>query len=222
MTRADGLVCLITDRRRLADAMGRPVEEGPELVVELVEAAGRAGADLVQIRERDLDGRVLAALVRAARAALAGAPTRLVVNDRLDVAAAAGADGVHLREDSVPSEAARRLAPRPFLVGRSVHDAAGARAAGPVDYLLASPVFPTSSKPAPTPWLGVHGLRAIVAAGWPLPVLALGGVGPKRVAEFRGAGVAGVAAIGAFLPPAPGADLATHVEKVVAELRIPV
>jgi thiamine-phosphate diphosphorylase len=182
------IVCLVTDRHR-AD----PVEQA--------RAASAAGIDLIQVRERDLDARPLAALVTRVLEAAQGSPrTRVVVNDRLDVALACGAHGVHLRADSIPPAAARRIAPEGFVVGRSVHDAAEALRAGQADYLLAGTVFPTASKPSATSWLGVEGLRAIVRAV-PVPVLAIGGVTLDRMDEIARAGAAGIAAIGLFCTP---------------------
>src|SRR5262249_59922166 len=93
---------------------------------------------------------------------------------------ACGADGVHLRGDSVPSEAARSIAPPGFLIGRSVHHEQEAKAAAAsVDYLVAGTVFPTSSKPGLTQWLGVEGL-ARICRSVAVPVLAIGGSTPER------------------------------------------
>lgn len=182
------IVCLVTDRRR-ADPVGQAA------------AAARAGIDLVQVRERDLEARPLAALVARVLAAVRGSRTRVVVNDRLDVALACGAHGVHLRADSMPAGAVRLMAPSGFLVGRSVHsvaEAIGARRG--VDYLFAGTVFPTSSKPAATRWIGIEGLRAIVQAA-DVPVLAIGGITGRRLDELAATGARGVAGIGLFCTP---------------------
>jgi len=120
-------------------------------------------------------------------------PSRLFLNDRLDVALAAGAVGVQLGRGSLTPEDARRLEPE-WWIGVSVHDldeARAAQAAG-ADYLLAGTVFPTASHPDRTP-LGVAGLADIAALG--LPVVAIGGITPARVAAVRAAGAYGVAAI---------------------------
>jgi thiamine-phosphate pyrophosphorylase len=158
----------------------------------------------VQIRERQLEGAALVDLVERCVAAVRGTRTRVVVNDRLDVALIARAQGVHLRGDSVPAARVRALSPRGFLVGRSVHDVAGVRAAtaeGGVDYLVFGTVFPTASKPASL----VCGAAALAdaAAATPLPVLAIGGMTPERLREVAGAGAAGWAGIGLFTGP-PG------------------
>jgi thiamine-phosphate pyrophosphorylase len=181
-------------------------------VLDQVREAAAAGVDLVQIRERDLEARDLGALVRQAVAATRGTATRVVVNDRLDVALAAGADGVHLRGDSMPSAAARRLAPRPFLIGRSVHGVEEARAAGAdVDFLIAGTVFPTASKP-PGDLLGIHGLRRLCGASG-VPVLAIGGIGPDQLDAVAAAGAAGIAGIGWFDGRTPLAGIVEAVRR---------
>jgi len=183
------MTCLVTDRRRFA----RPI---PDLL-DQVRRAVEAGIDLVQVRERDLEAAHLTDLVVQIREITQGSSTRVVVNDRLDVAIAAGADGVHLRHDSVSVSEARSLAPAPFVVGRSVHDVAAARSAAGADYLIAGTVFPTASKSGAVRLLGEEGLRAIVAAT-SAPVLAIGGLTLDRVADVAAAGAAGIAAIGLF------------------------
>jgi thiamine-phosphate pyrophosphorylase len=178
-------LCLVTDRRV------RPV-------VEQCSEAVRAGVDMIQIRERDLDGGPLASLVADLVRLTRGTATRIVVNDRLDVALACGADGVHLRGDSIPPESARSIAPHGFLIGRSVHHEQEAKAAAAgADYLVAGTVFPTSSKAGLTGWLGVDGL-ARICRSVSVPVLAIGGVTVDRLPGIAAAGAAGVAAIGLF------------------------
>ncbi|HYM21853.1 MAG TPA: thiamine phosphate synthase [Vicinamibacterales bacterium] len=192
----------MTDRRRRD-----PVEQA--------RAAAAAGVDLIQVRERDLDGRTLAALVRAVlsevNAAGGRSAARVVVNDRVDIALACGAHGVHLRSDSIDAAAVRTMAPSGFLVGRSVHAPAAARSAGPVDYLVAGTVFRSASKDDRAPLLGIEGLSAIVRASG-APVLAIGGITAERLTEIAASGAAGIAAIGLFAEAAPLAP-------VVADLR---
>jgi len=184
------MLCLVTDRRRLGGAV--------DAVVQQARAALAAGIDLIQIRERDLEAAALAALVARVVEAARGSSTRVLVNDRLDIAIALGAAGVHLRADSMPIAAARRLAPKTFLVGRSVHTVDEARAAADADYLIAGTVFPSASKPSATAWLGVEGLAAIVRAVR-VPVLGIGGATFDRLDDLASAGAAGVAAIGMFI-----------------------
>ena len=165
-----------------------------------------AGIDLIQVRERDLEAGALAALVTELLAVTRDTPTRLVVNDRIDVALACGADGVHLRGDSIPIAAARRLAPAGFLIGRSVHGVDEAIGAVGADYLIAGTVFSSASKPGQTPLLG-EGLRAIAAAV-EMPVLAIGGIAGDRINDVAAAGAAGFAAIELFMDSHHGAEVA--------------
>jgi len=198
--------CLVTDRRRLAGA-GAPFDHSRRLLLAQLENAVQRGVDLIQVRERDLEGGQLAALVEAALTLARGTSSRIVVNDRLDVALACGADGVHLRADSIPTADARRIVPAGFLILRSVHAPGEASAAEGCDYLIAGTVFPSQSKAAGAAVLGIEGLRAIVRASR-VPVLAIGGVTADRFDDVAAAGAAGVAGIGLFLPfdslrPAP-------------------
>ena len=151
------------------------------------------GAAAVHLREKDLGGRELLALAREVGARCRAAGQLFLVNDRLDVALATPAAGVQLGRGGLTPEDARRLEPE-WWIGVSVHDleeARTAQAAG-ADYLLAGTVFPTASHPDRTP-LGVSGLADIAALG--LPVVAIGGITPVRVAAVRAAGAYGVAAI---------------------------
>jgi len=198
--------CLVTDRLRLAGA-GASFDHARRLLLAQLENAVQRGVDLIQVRERDLEGGQLAALVEAALTLARGTSSRIVVNDRLDVALACGADGVHLRADSIPTADARRIVRGGFLIGRSVHAPGEASAAEGCDYLIAGTVFPSQSKPAGAAVLGIEGLRAIVRASR-APVLAIGGVTADRFDDVAAAGAAGVAGIGLFLPfdslrPAP-------------------
>lgn len=202
------MICLVTDRRSLlgADsaAAGGPGAWRACLMAQ-VRYAVDAGVDLIHVRERDLEAGALAALVTELLAVAAHTPTRIVVNDRLDVALASGAGGVHLRGDSIPVSAARQLAPDGFLIGRSVHGVEGAAAAAGADYLIAGTVFRSASKPAATPLLGIEGLKTIVRAA-DCPVLAIGGITGDRIAEVAAAGAAGFAAIGLFMADRTGSD----------------
>ncbi|MGE0445544.1 MAG: thiamine phosphate synthase [Vicinamibacterales bacterium] len=186
------VICLITDRRRAGG-------DWRQRVPLQVARAARAGVHLVQIRERDLDGGPLLGLVRRCLDAVRGTTTRVIVNDRVDVALAAGAHGVHLRADSMSAAAVRRVAPPGWLIGRSVHgiDAARAAAGGRgLDYLLFGTVFESTSKPG-RPAAGLDALRE-VAGAVPLPVLAVGGVTRGRLDAIAAAGAAGAAGISLF------------------------
>jgi thiamine-phosphate pyrophosphorylase len=192
------ILCLVTDRRRLTTHEDG-VEAGRLRLAELAREAVDAGIDIIQIREHDLETRALVDLVETIVEVASGSPTRVVVNDRLDVAITSGADGVHLRADSISPTAARSLAPPTFLLGRSVHDVAAAVDSAGSDYLIAGTVFPTASKPSVDRFLGPAGFAKIVRATQ-IPVLAIGGITVARVRQVAATGAAGVAAIGLFLP----------------------
>ena len=186
------VVSLITDRRRLG---GEP----ETALVAQAAAAARAGVHLIQIRERDLDAASLTRIVANAVGAVRGTASRVLVNDRIDVALAAGAHGVHLRGDSVPAARARQIVPPGFVLGRSVHtlaEAASATDAGGLDYLLFGHVFETSSKPG----LKAAGVTTLsdIARATPLPVLAVGGMTVDRMDEVARTGASGFAAIELF------------------------
>jgi thiamine-phosphate pyrophosphorylase len=200
-------LCLITDRRRVATDARSPRDEILQLERWLDDAA--AQVDLVQIREPDLEARLLLELATRVVARMRGTSTSVIVNDRSDVAMAAGADGVHLRASSPPVDRIRRLTGCRFGIGRSVHSVEEIRSAVPAcapDYFLFGTTFPTASKPDGTRTHGVTGLAA-AAAMTDIPVLAVGGITPARAGRCIASGAAGIAAIGAFLAPgrAPGA-----------------
>jgi thiamine-phosphate pyrophosphorylase len=158
-----------------------------------------AAVDVVQIRERDLDAADLLSLVRDAVDIAQSSSTRIVVNDRLDVALSSGAAGVHLRGDGIPPKIVRSHVPRGFLVGRSVHSRDEAVLHGAhVDYLIAGTVWDTASKPGATALLGRAGLAEIVRAV-EVPVLAIGGVEAHRFRDIAESGAAGAAAVGLFI-----------------------
>ncbi len=154
---------------------------------------------MVQVREAGLTDRELAALVTFAVKASRGTSTRILVNDRVDIALAHGADGVHLKGSSVPAARVRDHVGDDWIVGRSIHGLDEGRtvaAAGGLDYVLLGTVFATASKPATSP-LGAAAVRR-AAAALPVPVLAIGGVTPERMPELAASGAAGAAAIGFF------------------------
>ncbi len=181
---------LVTDRRLVADLPAR-------VLAALRGLRPRTAA--VQLREKDLGGRALLGLALALRRACHEAGQLLIVNDRIDVALAAGADGVHLPSAGVPVEEARRLLGAGALIGRSCHslaDVDSARAAG-ADYATFSPIHDTPSKREYGAPLGIAALREAAAAG--LPLVALGGIDADNAREAREAGAVGVAAIRAWL-----------------------
>jgi thiamine-phosphate pyrophosphorylase len=181
---------LVTDRRQTASR-------------DLVEVLGQildAGVRAIQLREKDLDttdvyrlGERLLPMVRERGAAL-------IVNDRVDVAMALGADGVHLTRKSLPPKEARALVGTDMLVGVSCHGLADVEeaVAGRVDFVVLGPIYATPSKAPYGPPLGLGVLRQARAV-CPLPILAIGGINAQRVPAVVGAGADGVAAISAVL-----------------------
>lgn len=184
-------LCYITDRRALE----------PKPLLPLILEAAHAGVDLIQIREKDLATRDLMELASAAVGAAqqAGSGSRVVVNDRLDVAMAVSAAGVHLGNQSMPAREVRKLVPEDFLVGvscHSLHETLEAESAG-ADYALLGPIYETPSKLQYGPPLGLEKLRE-VAARVKIPVLALGGITVERVRDCLEAGATGIAGIAVF------------------------
>ena len=185
-------VCLIT---RSVHA-GADREDG---LVDRVAIAAHAGVHLIQIRQAELDARSLHRLVARSVRAVVGTAARILVNERLDVALAAGAHGVHLRGGSTPAARVRAIAPPGFLIGRSVHSTDEIKRVVPeggLDYMLFGTIFATPSKPGV---IGVGtGALTAACAGVPIPVLAVGGVGLQRLGSVGRSGAAGWGAIGLF------------------------
>ncbi len=165
-------------------------------LVALAQAAVRGGVTAVQLRLKHASGR---ALVEAARALVAAVPVPLLVNDRLDVALAAGAAGVHLGPDDLPVVLARRVAPPGFVVGASVGSADEAAVARAADYWGVGPWRATGTKLAAGKALGAGGFRRIVAIAGRIPCVAIGGVRPEDASAVRAAGGAGVAVVSGIL-----------------------
>jgi thiamine-phosphate pyrophosphorylase len=172
-----------------------------------------AGIDLVQIREKKLPARVLYQLTMKAVAIAAGSDTRLLVNDRADIAAAAGADGVHLTTMSLGPDVIRQVFGDDFLIGVSTHSLAAAITAKQqgADFVVLGPVFVTKSKSEYGQPLGVDKLRQVCQRLAPFPVLALGGITTSNVAACLEAGANGVAAIGMFDDPLRLRDIVSEI-----------
>jgi thiamine-phosphate pyrophosphorylase len=166
----------------------------------LVRAAVAARVTLVQLREKELTGRVLYELAAASADAARGSATGVLVNDRADIARAAGCDGVHLTTTSLDAAVVRRAFGEDFLIGASAHTVQEARAArdGGADFAVFGPVFDTPSKRAYGPPVGLGALALAARELSPFPLVALGGVGEFEVEKVSGAGAAGVAGIRLF------------------------
>lgn len=186
----------------------------PRSLLEVVAAALTAGAPAVQLRDKAASARELYEQALALRELTRAHDARLFINDRLDVALAAGADGAHLGPADMPLAAARRAAPPPFLLGWSTDDPAAARQAerDGADYLGCGAVFGTTSKDVGGERIGPVRLKAVVEAV-SIPVVGIGGVTPGNVAQVAATGAAGAAVIGAVMM---ATDVATAVRALLA------
>jgi thiamine-phosphate pyrophosphorylase len=188
---------LVTDRTQT---------RGRDLAAVVAECLA-AGLPAVQAREKDLGAAELAELCRRLRALTHDTAARLIVNDRVDVALAVGADGVQRTHASLPVDHIRRIAGTRLRIGASVHsleEGVDAEVRG-ADWIVFGPVYDTPSKRR---WGAPQGLDRLakLAAAVRIPVLAIGGISPERVAAVRAAGAAGVAAIAAILDTDSPAD----------------
>ena len=193
---------LCTDRGL---AKGRPL-------LEAVEAAIAGGVTMVQLREKELSGREFFSLAREMLVLTGRYNVPLIINDRLDIALAVGAAGVHLGQDDLLLAAARRLAGKDFIIGVSAHNVEEALIAQEegADYLGTGAVFPTGTKVVPG-IIGPQGLAAVTSAV-KIPVVGIGGIGPANAAEVMAAGASGIAVISAILSK-------DDIRKAAAELR---
>ena len=186
------VVCLVTDRSKYG------VNWKDELV-ERVRLAAVSGVHLIQVRERGLNDNELLELVSQCVKVVINTSCRVLVNDRFDIALAAGAHGVHLPSDGITASRLRVYAPEDFIIGRSVHSKEEAKDAdldGDVDYLLFGMIYPSQSKPGVAA-AGVDLLDA-VAQSVALPILAIGGVSVENIQEISENGASGFAGISIF------------------------
>ncbi|AYQ29357.1 MULTISPECIES: thiamine phosphate synthase [unclassified Polaromonas] len=180
---------LVTDQTL---TRGRPLAD-------VVAAAVQGGVTCVQLREKQLGTREFLAQALILKALLAPQGIPLVINDRIDIALACGADGVHLGQNDLPADEARKLLPPGVFIGWSVEsmDDVQQSAALPVDYLGVSPIFSTPTKTdTKDPW-GLEGL-AVVRAATPLPLVAIGGVHAGNARDVLRAGANGLAVVSAI------------------------
>ena len=195
----------------------------PRSVEDVVEAALAAGVRAIQLRCKEASARDLLQSARRLRELARSWGALLIVNDRVDVALAAGADGVHAGPDDLPVAELRRAAPPPFLVGCSTDDPEAARAAeaAGADYIGCGAVWATTSKDVQGEAIGVARLAEVVRAVR-IPVVGIGGITMERVAEVARSGAAGVAVIGAVMsagdPEQAARDLLTTFEAAKSAL----
>jgi len=191
---------LITDLKLLKDGIAKVCEKV------LAAAGSDARRVAIQLREKDLTGRELLAVARELRKICTAHGAMLLINDRIDVALACGADGVHLPADSFAVRDARELLGKSKLIGCSTHSIAEVEAANRAgaNFVVFGPVYDPISKSAYGPAAGVDALRKGCEAS-DIPVYALGGITPERIEELSDCEIAGVATIGAvFGASSPG------------------
>jgi thiamine-phosphate pyrophosphorylase len=192
-----------------------PLDTGRD-PVDLTDALLAGGAQLVQLRLKDVPTRTLLAVATAIRERTRRAGALFIVNDRPDVARAAGADGVHLGPDDLPVEAARLILPRPAVIGVSTHDdgeLAAALAVEP-DYVAVGPIYTTQSKTDARPARGLEAVRQ-ARRQTRLPLVAIGGITADTAVAVRRAGADSVAIIGALVR---AADVTAATRSLLATL----
>lgn len=178
------------------------------------------GARLVQLREKHLSsGEFYDRAAEAVRVARARGVT-IIINDRVDVALAVDADGVHLGQDDLPPDAARRVLGDRAIIGFSTHNLAQALEAKemPVDYIAFGPIFGTSSKDNPDPMVGLEGLASVRQAVSKIPIVAIGGINHENAPAVIRAGADAVAVISALLVP-PG-EIASQTRQMLNRLSL--
>jgi thiamine-phosphate pyrophosphorylase len=174
---------------------------------------------LVQLREKHLSPREFYVEAEAALRVARACGLRLIINDRVDIALALHADGVHLGQDDLSPLAARSLLGQESIIGFSTHNLAQARAASrlPVDYIAIGPIFATSSKDNPDPLVGLEGLARAREAVGQLPLVAIGGISDLNAQDVLRAGADSVAVIGALL--SEPAQIAERLRKMLSNLK---
>jgi thiamine-phosphate pyrophosphorylase len=194
---------LVTDRKACE----------PRDLIDLIEEAAQAGVHLIQIREPDLSARAVGQLVERAVDVVKPYGTRLLVNDRFDIALACGASGVHLTTQSLPPEVVRKHVGHRLIIGVSTHSLEEIRQAeaGSADFVVYGPVFDTPSKRIYGPPLGVDALSEIVRQAR-IPILGIGGIDLTNVQQVLACGAAGVAAIRLFIESPSISDVVRQVK----------
>lgn len=188
--------------------------------LEVARAAVEGGASLIQLRDKELSGRALWEVAVQVRGLTRERKVSFIVNDRLDVAMAAGADGVHLGQDDMPVAAARELMGPGAIVGVSVAnpEEAYAAEAGGASYVSFGPVFATASKADAGGPVGT-GLLGAIKKAVSVPVLAIGGINRHNVREVMAAGADGVAVISAVAEAADMVEACATLRRLIAEGR---
>ena len=188
--------------------------------LEIVSAAVKGGATVVQLREKDCSTREFIEEALNIRDFLKTRNVPLIINDRLDVAQAAKADGVHLGQTDMPLEMARDILGDTMIIGisaESLQDAIEAENDG-ADYLGVSPIYATPTKTDTAPPLGIEGLRAVRKAV-NLPLVGIGGLNRENAADVIRSGADGVAVVSAIVAAADPETAARELKKIIAEAR---
>lgn len=182
------------------EATGENFASAKQQILDIIALAVEEKVSLIQIREKHLTAPLLCELTESAVSVTRSSSTKVLVNDRADIAMACGADGVHLTSNSIPVNVIRSMVPADFLVGISSHslDDAMAAAQDGADFAVLAPVFDTPGKGEP---LGIDMLAEVCRATQPFPILALGGTNERNLAEVLRAGASGFAAIRAMNEP---------------------
>jgi thiamine-phosphate pyrophosphorylase len=159
------------------------------------------GARLIQLREKRSSSRAFYSDAAAALEIARSAGVKLIINDRVDIALALQAHGLHLGQEDMPVEAARRILGDDAVIGFSTHNVEQVREALllPIDYLAFGPIFATTSKRNPDPVAGLNQLRLVRAVALAMPVVAIGGIGLSQALDVLRAGAVAVALISALL-----------------------
>lgn len=164
------------------------------------------GAELIQLREKVAEPREFYRDSLQAVTIAHASGVKVIINDRVDIALAVGADGVHLGQEDIPPDAARELLGESAIIGFSTHSErqAIASAGFPVDYIAIGPVFATTTKQNPDALVGVEGVKSVVAVAGDMPIVAIGGITLENAEDVVGAGVVAIAVIsGLFASTAP-------------------
>lgn len=198
-------------------------DEGLSRGLDHTEIARRAlegGADVIQLRDKTMGGRRLTEHALSIRKLTRSAGALLIINDRLDIALAAKADGVHLGQEDMSIKDVRPMSPKGFIIGITAHnvDEAVEAEALSADYLGLSPIFQTGSKSDAGPACGVEMVRK-VKAGVRIPVVAIGGIGPSNARDVLKAGADGLAVISAVVGQDDIAGAAHRMRSIISEFR---
>jgi thiamine-phosphate pyrophosphorylase len=210
MNPVDYSLYLVTDSSL---ALGRPIRK-------IVEAAIRGGVTIVQYREKNAPSRQMISQAEGLMELCRANHIPFIVNDRVDVALAVGADGVHVGQDDMPAALVRKLIGPEKIIGVSAEGVAQAQVAAleGADYVGASPIFATPTKPDAPPPIGALGLKAITR-GCTVPVVAIGGLNAKNAESMIRAGASGVAVVSAIMSAEDVESATREIRRVIGQAR---